>query len=394
VIFEPKIDRQAKIKVVGVGGGGCNAVNRMIQVGIGGVSFIALNTDSQVLDKNRAEQKLQLGGKLTRGLGAGADPEVGLKSAELSVNEISNLLEGADMVFVTSGMGGGTGTGASPIVAKIAKQAGALTVGVVTKPFSFEGRRRMKIAENGIESLAKQVDTLIVIPNDRLLEIIREDTSLVDAFKIADDVLRQGVQGISDLITVPGMINLDFADVKTIMKDAGTALIGIGSNSGDDRARRAAEEAISSPLLETSIEGAKGILINITGGPDMSLSEVNAAAEIAQQAAAEDANIIFGTVIDENMMGKIRVTVIATSFTHGAAKPKPAAATEPVRPAPAPAAVQPIRSAPTPAAPEKAAADRGKSSELPLDIVKKEETPKPKSDSFDDLDLPPFLRKK
>lgn len=384
--FEPKVEKLAKIKVVGVGGGGCNAVNRMIQVGIGGVEFIALNTDSQVLEKNRAEHKLQIGGKLTHGLGAGADPDIGFRAAEFSMNEIENTLEGADMVFVTAGMGGGTGTGASSIVARIAKQIGALTVGVVTKPFAFEGRRRMKIAEGGIERLEKEVDTLIIIPNDRLLQIIKEDTALMEAFRIADDVLRQGVQGISDLITVPGMINLDFADVKTIMKGAGTALIGIGSSGSDDRARRAAEEAISSPLLETSIEGAKGILLNITGGPDMTLSEVNAAAEIAQQAAADDANIIFGTVIDENMKGMIRVTIIATSFRPGAPKAGQTAAAEPSRPTP----VQKPAAPP----PEKPAVGRTKPGELSLTPEQRDEPKKKRTDFSEDLDLPSFLKKK
>jgi len=323
VDFEPRVEKVARLKVVGVGGGGNNAVNRMIEVGVGGVNFVAVNTDAQVLTKSRAEEKLQIGGKVTRGLGAGADPDVGRKAAEMSYTEIETSLEGSDMVFVTAGMGGGTGTGASVIVARAAKSLGALTVGVVTKPFAFEGRRRMRIAEEGIQQLAGEVDTLIVIPNDRLLSIIKEDTALEEAFRYADDVLRQGVQGISDLITIPGIINLDYADVKTIMKDAGTALIGIGASDSDDRARRAAEEAIASPLLETSIEGARGLLLNITGGPKMTLGEVNAAAEVVNQAAADDANIIFGAVIDENVGEMIRVTVIATAFSGEKRAPLP-----------------------------------------------------------------------
>jgi len=314
VDFEPRIDKFAKIKVIGVGGGGNNAVNRMIEVGVTGVNFVVMNTDAQVLSKCRAEEKLQIGGKVTRGLGAGADPEVGRKAAEISFSDIETCCEGSDMIFVTAGMGGGTGTGASAVVARAARSLGALTVGVVTKPFAFEGRRRMKIAESGIAELSREVDTLIVIPNDKLLQIISEDTSLEDAFRFADDVLRQGVQGISDLITIPGVINLDYADVKTIMRGAGTALIGIGACSSDDRARRAAMQSISSPLLETSIEGARGILLNITGGSSMTLGEVNQAAEIVNEAAADDANIIFGAVIDDSLKDEIRVTVIATAF--------------------------------------------------------------------------------
>jgi len=391
VKFEPKIEKLARIKVVGVGGGGCNAVNRMIEVGIRGVDFIAVNTDGQVLEKNRAEEKLQIGGKLTRGLGAGADPEVGLKAAELSISEIENMLEGADMVFVTSGMGGGTGTGASPVVARVAKSLGALTVGVVTKPFAFEGRRRMKSAEEGVAQLSKYVDTIVVIPNDRLLDIIKRETALIEAFKLADDVLRQGVQGISDLITIPGMINLDFADVKTIMSDAGTALIGIGVSKGDDRARRAAEAAISCPLLETSIEGAKGILLNITGGPDLSLTEINTVAEVARTAASEDANIIFGTVIDDNMRDEVRVTVIATSFTEGAMKPKIVRQQEEVK---APVVPQPPVSKPVPTpAPPIENKPPAQAQELPL-AAQPPEPKRPVMNASDELDLPPFLRKK
>jgi cell division protein FtsZ len=391
VTFEPRIEKLAKIKVVGVGGGGCNAVNRMIEVGIRGVDFVAVNTDGQVLEKNRAEHKLQIGGKLTRGLGAGADPEIGLKSAEQSVSEIEGMLEGADMVFVTSGMGGGTGTGASPIVAKIAKSLGALTVGVVTKPFAFEGRRRMRVAETGIEELTKHVDTIVIIPNDRLLDIIKQETALIEAFKLADDVLRQGVQGISDLITIPGMINLDFADVKTIMSEAGTALIGIGASHGDDRARRAAEIAISCPLLETSIEGAKGILINITGGPSLSLVEINTAAEVARTAAAEDANIIFGTVIDDGMKDEVRVTIIATSFTPGPQRPKTEKPAAVVSPPPPPPAAPKTTPPPAPGVAEKKSQHEAR--ELPLAAPKQDEARKPAASS-EELDLPPFLRKR
>ena len=304
----------AKIKVVGVGGGGGNAVNRMIDAGVQGVDFIAVNCDAQALILSKAQTKLQIGEKLTKGLGAGANPEIGQKAAEESVDEITEKLKGADMVFVTAGMGGGTGTGAAPIVAECAKKAGALTVGVVTKPFSFEGKRRMNQAEAGIVNLKDKVDTLITIPNDRLLQVIDRRTSMLDAFKIADDVLRQGVQGISDLIAVPGIINADFADVKTIMSDAGSALMGIGTAKGDNGAVSAAEAAIKSPLLEASIEGARGVLFNITGGKDLSLVDVTEASNIITETVDPEANIIFGAVIDEKLQDEIRVTVIATGF--------------------------------------------------------------------------------
>lgn len=304
----------ANIKVIGVGGGGTNAVNRMIEADLQGVQFVAMNTDGQALQASNASHRLQLGSKLTRGLGAGSDPDVGQKASEESREEIRGLLEGADMVFVTAGMGGGTGTGGAPIVAEIAKEASALTVAVVTKPFAFEGRRRLQQAEKGIAHLKEKVDTLIVIPNDRLLQVVEKRTTMLDAFKIADDVLRQGVQGISDLITVPGLINLDFADVRTIMTEAGSALMGIGRASGDDRASKAAKQAVSSPLLEASIEGAKGILLNITGSSNLGLFEVNEAAEIIAEAADQEAMIIFGAVIDETLDDEIRVTVIATGF--------------------------------------------------------------------------------
>ncbi|HOV79774.1 MAG TPA: cell division protein FtsZ [Bacillota bacterium] len=312
--FDLDLEQFANIKVIGVGGGGNNAVNRMINAGLKGVEFIAVNTDAQALYLAQANHKIQIGAKLTKGLGSGGNPEIGQKAAEESRDEIFQALKGSDMVFVTAGMGGGTGTGAAPIVAEVAKELGALTVGVVTKPFTFEGRKRAAQAETGIENLKNKVDTLITIPNDRLLQVIEKHTSIVEAFRIADDVLRQGVQGISDLIAVPGLINLDFADVKTIMKETGSALMGIGTASGESRATEAARTAISSPLLETSIEGARGVLLNITGGTSLGLFEVNEAAEIIAQAADSEANIIFGAVIDESMEEEVRVTVIATGF--------------------------------------------------------------------------------
>lgn len=308
----------AAIKVIGVGGGGSNGVNRMIGAGLQGVSFMSINTDLQALSLCLSETKLQIGAKLTKGLGAGANPEIGRAAAEESRDEIHKALEGADMVFVTAGMGGGTGTGAAPLVSEIAREVGALTVAVVTRPFTFEGRKRAEQAEKGIQELREKVDTLIVIPNDRLLQVVEKQTSITEAFRVADDVLRQGVQGISDLIAVPGLINLDFADVKTIMLDTGSALMGIGRSSGDRRAVEAARMAISSPLLETSIEGARGVLLNITGGPDLGLFEVNEAAEIIAAAADAEANIIFGAVIDENLKDEIRITVIATGFDRRA----------------------------------------------------------------------------
>ena len=305
----------ARIKVIGVGGGGGNAVNRMIQTGIGGVEFIVANTDQQALSHSLAKTKIQLGSKLTKGLGAGANPEIGREAALEDTDRILEHLSGADMIFITTGMGGGTGTGATPVIASLAAELGALTVAVVTKPFNFEGKKRRIQAEHGIRSLRESVDTLITIPNERLLNFVERATSLGEAFKIADDILRQAVQGISDLITVPGEINLDFADVKTIMHGMGMALMGTGVSQGEHRAVEAAQRAISSPLLEeASIEGAKGVLINITGGEDMTLFEVNEAASIIQEAADEDANIIFGTVIDRKMKEEIKITVIATGF--------------------------------------------------------------------------------
>ena len=309
-----ELDNYSVIKVIGVGGGGSNAVNRMIDMGLRGVEFIAVNTDAQALSLCKSQERIQIGAQLTKGLGAGANPDVGMKAAQESREQIGQSLKGADMVFITAGMGGGTGTGAAPIVAEVAKELGALTVGVVTKPFAFEGRRRMAVAEKGIATLKSKVDTLITIPNDRLLQVVDKKTTIVEAFRVADDILRQGVQGISDLITVPGLINLDFADVRTIMLETGSALMGIGSAKGESRAVEAAKAAISSPLLETSIQGARGILLNITGGIDLGLFEVNEAAEIVAQAAEADANIIFGAVIDESMNDEVRVTVIATGF--------------------------------------------------------------------------------
>ncbi len=311
--------RYANLKVVGVGGGGTNAVNRMIDAGVKGVEFICINTDAQSLNLSKAPTKIQIGQTLTRGLGAGANPEVGQKAAEESRDDILEHLKGADMVFVTAGMGGGTGTGGAPIVAQAAKEVGALTVGVVTKPFSFEGRRRMAVALEGIERLQESVDTLIVIPNDRLLQVVDQTASILDAFKVADDVLRHGVQGISDLVCVPGLINLDFADVRAVMMDTGSALMGIGIAHGENKAKEAAMQAIASPLLEATIEGAKGVLMNVTGGPDLGIFEVNEAAEIVMQSADEDATIIFGAVINEDFEDTIQITVIATGFdnSHG-----------------------------------------------------------------------------
>ena len=314
--FDVDYEPLAKIKVIGVGGGGCNAVNRMIESGIEGVEFIVVNTDAQALQLSKASVKLQIGEKLTRGLGAGANPEIGKKAAEESRELLVNALQGADLVFVTAGMGGGTGTGAAPIIAEIAKEIGALTVGVVTKPFRFEQKRRMSQAEGGVNNLKEKVDTLIVIPNDRLLEIVDRNTPMLEAFREADNVLRQGVSGISDLIAVPGLINVDFADVKAIMAERGSALMGIGVASGENRATDAAKNAISSPLLETSIDGAMGVLMHIAGGSDLSLWEVNEAADIVSTAADPDVNMIFGAHINPELGDEIVVTVIATGFEN------------------------------------------------------------------------------
>jgi cell division protein FtsZ len=312
--LERDLRRYAAIKVVGVGGGGSNAVNRMITAGLRGVEFIAINTDAQALALSNADRKIHIGGKVTRGLGAGGDPEIGRQAAEESREDLVEALEGADMVFVTAGMGGGTGTGGAPIVAQIGRELGALTIGVVTRPFGFEGRRRAAAADEGVRNLRQRVNTVITIPNDRLLQVVDKTATVVEAFRVADDVLRQGVQGIADLITVPGLINLDFADVRTIMAEAGSALIGIGLGSGEGRASAAASAAISSPLLETSMDGARGVLMNITGGTDLGIHEVNEAAAVVQKAADPDANIIFGAVIDERLDGEVRITVIATGF--------------------------------------------------------------------------------
>ncbi|MBE9239864.1 cell division protein FtsZ [Synechocystis salina] len=312
----------AKIKVIGVGGGGCNAVNRMIASGVTGIDFWAINTDSQALTNTTAPDRIQIGQKLTRGLGAGGNPAIGQKAAEESRDEIARSLEGTDLVFITAGMGGGTGTGAAPIVAEVAKEMGCLTVGIVTRPFTFEGRRRAKQAEEGISALQSRVDTLIVIPNNQLLSVIPAETPLQEAFRVADDILRQGVQGISDIIIIPGLVNVDFADVRAVMADAGSALMGIGVGSGKSRAKEAATAAISSPLLESSIQGAKGVVFNVTGGTDLTLHEVNVAAEIIYEVVDADANIIFGAVIDDRLQGEMRITVIATGFNGEKEKPQ------------------------------------------------------------------------
>jgi len=354
----------ARIKVIGIGGGGSNAVNRMIEAGIEGIEFLVANTDLQALKRSRAPIKIQLGGRLTKGLGAGADPEDGREAALEDTDKIIEVLEGADMVFVTTGLGGGTGTGGAPIIASLATELDALTVAVVTKPFHFEGRRRMQQAEQGLRELRECVDTVITIPNERLLHTVERGVSLSDSFRVADDVLRQAVQGISDLITVPGLINLDFADVKSIMSGMGMALMGAGRASGENRAIEATQQAISSPLLEeATIQGAKGVLINITGGPDLTLFEVNAASSIIRESADEDANIIFGAVIDENLGDEMRITVIATGFQR-----ESVAAAAASMPAPMP------RYTPRPA------------DDLPRPMMSNARS--------DDLDVPTFIRKK
>jgi cell division protein FtsZ len=318
--LDPAARRGAKIKVVGVGGGGSNAINRMVDVGLSGVEFIVANTDVQALDQNRAAVKIQIGHKLTKGLGAGADPNIGRQAALEDTDSIIQALSGADMIFVTTGLGGGTGTGAAPVIASLASELGALTIGVVTKPFRFEGKKRAVQAEAGLEALRDCVDTIITIPNERLLTIIDRRTTLTDAFSLADDVLRQAIQGISDLILMPGLINLDFADVKTIMSGMGVAMMGTGTAEGEGRAMQAAQKAIASPLLEDStVNGARGVIINVTGGPDLSLLEVNEASCVIQEAAHEEANIIFGAVVDPTLTGKVKITVIATGFDRKAA---------------------------------------------------------------------------
>ena len=321
----PQMESFARIKVIGVGGGGSNAVNRMIEEGMAGIEFIAINTDAQALLLSNSSHRVRIGDKLTRGLGAGGNPEIGQKAAEESAEELYEVLKGTDMAFIAAGIGGGTGTGAAPIIAQIAKEVGALTIGVVTRPFTFEGAKRAKAAEDGIGKLKEQVDTLIVIPNDRLLQIADKRASLQQAFKLADDVLRQGIQGISELITVPGLINLDFADVRTIMAEGGAALMAVGIGTGEERARVAAEQAISSQLLDITIDGARGILFNITGGPDLSLFEVNQAAAIIKETAHPDVNLIFGAVIDPSMGDELRITVIATGFEGSGLARRPVA---------------------------------------------------------------------
>jgi cell division protein FtsZ len=402
----------AVIKVVGIGGGGVNAINRMIEVGLKGVEFIAINTDAQALLMSDADVKLDVGRELTRGLGAGADPEVGKKAAEDHSEEIEEVLKGADMVFVTAGEGGGTGTGGAPVVAKIARGLGALTIGVVTRPFTFEGRRRANQAETGISNLREEVDTLIVIPNDRLLSISDRAVSMLDAFRSADQVLLSGVQGITDLITTPGLINLDFADVKSVMQGAGSALMGIGSSRGDDRAVQAAELAISSPLLEASIDGAHGVLLSIQGGSDLGLFEINEAARLVQEAAHPEANIIFGAVIDDALGDEVRVTVIAAGFDGGAplkrendraigqiqGTSRPAAPAQSVQqPAPTPRPTQPVPAA-SPGSNHdgqgQAAPSREPGQHEPAAVREPAGRP-PRTVTFDetdDLDVPDFLK--
>jgi len=373
------IENFALIKVVGVGGGGSNAVNRMIRAELMGVEFIAVNTDAQALLMSDAPHKIRIGDKITKGLGAGADPTVGRKAAEDDSEKLYESLKEADMVFVTAGMGGGTGTGAAPIIAEIAKDIGALTVAVVTKPFSFEGSKRKLLAEQGINDLVDKVDTLITIPNDRLLQVVEKRTTMTDAFRIVDDVLRQGVQGISDLITVPGLINLDFADVKTIMTNAGSALMGIGHGSGEARAADAARQAIMSPLLEQSIDGARGVLFTITGGPDRTLFEVNEAAEIIHAAADPEANIIFGAVIDERMQNDVKISVIATGFDQS----RPLRRIE-----------QPIYKRQIESRPVERAVHQPVAAGVSVSVATKPPAVEEKKFDPDDLEVPSFLRRK
>jgi len=366
----------ARIKVVGVGGGGCNAVNRMIEEGLQGIEFITVNTDAQALLLSNAPTRVRIGDKVTRGLGAGGNPENGRKAAEESAEELYEVLKGSDMVFVTAGLGGGTGTGAAPIVAQIAKEVGALTIGVVTRPFTFEGMRRQQSAEAGANKLKEHADTLIVIPNDRLLQIVDKRASLQDAFRMADDVLRQGIQGISELITVPGLINLDFADVRTIMSEGGAALMAVGQASGEDRARIAAEQAISSQLLDITINGARGILFNVTGGSNLTLFEVNQAAAIIKETAHPDVNLIFGAVLDPNMGDNLRITVIATGFERAGMNLRPVVE----RPKAAEEILGTQRSRPI---------EKQERSSAPLPAP---EAFQPRMLNTDDLDIPAFLR--
>jgi len=378
-------DSVARIKVVGVGGGGSNAVNRMIEEGLGGVEFIAINTDAQALLLSNAPRRIRIGDKLTRGLGAGGNPDKGQKAAEESQEELYESLRGSDMVFITAGMGGGTGTGAAPVVAQIAKELGALTIGVVTRPFTFEGAKRTNGAESGISRLKEFVDTLIVIPNDRLLQIVDKRASLNDALRTADDVLRQGIQGISELITVPGLINLDFADVRAIMAEGGAALMAIGRASGEDRARMAAEAAISSSLLDITIDGARGILFNVTGGSNMTLFEVNQAAAIIRETAHPDVNLIFGAVVDANMGDEMRITVIATGFERqGMARPVMRPNTKQPAQAPARASAQTPAPQPQQQAPTQQQAP----------AQKQDAEFAPRVYNTEDLDIPAFLRRR
>lgn len=380
---KPDIETFAKIKVLGVGGSGGAAISRMIDIGVKGVEFIAINTDAQSLHHNPSKKKIHIGKTTTRGLGAGMDPETGLKAAEENQEDIVEALKGSDMVFITCGLGGGTGSGAAPFVAQMAREAGALTVGVVTKPFAFEGAQRMQIAEQALGELADKVDTIITIPNDRILQIIDKKTSLLEAFQVVDEVLRQGVQGISDLITVPGLINVDFADVKSVMADAGSALMGVGSASGENRAIDAAKAAIDSPLLEMSIEGARGILFTITGGSNLGMFEVNEAARIITETADPNARIIFGAVIDEDMKDEVRVTVVATGFGGGMARSsKKMKATNPFRDVDAiQNDIRDDRREPVPVAAAPAART----------IMDQE---KVDNSTDNDLDIPAFIRKK
>jgi cell division protein FtsZ len=368
------VENFARIKVLGMGGGGSNAVNRMIEEGIQGVEFVAVNTDSQALMLSNAPMRIRIGEKLTKGLGSGGDAETGRKAADESSDELYEAMRGADMIFLTAGMGGGTGTGATPVAASIAREVGALTIGVVTRPFTFEGSRRAHVAEEGIQQLKEQVDTLIVIPNDRLLQIVDKRASLQDAFRVADDVLRQGIQGISELITVPGLINLDFADVRSIMSEGGAALMAVGHGTGENRAVDAAQAAISSQLLDVTIDGARGILFNVTGGPDLSLFEVNEAAEIIRQTAHPEVNIIFGAVIDENLGDEVHITVVATGFDTASpstsARHRPAAAQ-----ASAPQRVEPARETRQP-------------SRSPIEVQVSQ------FPQTEELDIPPFLRRR
>jgi len=379
-LVKPDLKTFAKIKVLGVGGGGNNAINSMIDSGqIKGVEFVAINTDAQVLLACQAETKVQIGDKLTRGLGSGADPKIGKEAALESKEKLQELLFDSDMVFITCGMGGGTGTGATPIIAEVAKESGALTVSVVTKPFLFEGTRRMVTAEEGVENLQDKVDTLIVVPNQRLMDVIDKNLTLVDAFKMADSVLSQGVQGISDLITNTGLINVDFADVKTIMQDAGTALMGIGSGVGENRAQTAARTAVSSPLLETSIEGAKGMLFNIVGGSDLTMAEVNQASEIISRSADADANIIFGATIDNDLIDQIKITVIATGFDETRQRLKELS-------------TRPISAQTTTTTTKQDDTDDKPDDDKPEDDQPKQELSEPDDEPPDEFDIPAFLR--